>query len=82
MVAEDYRRLYLWRVKSVLEESKENTFDVYSEDGYFIYRIKMGIVPDLLKNGYLCDIEEDEETGEVFVKRYRIKNWGQIKEEI
>jgi len=82
MVADDYHRLYLWRVKSVLEESKEHTFDVYSEDGYFIYRIKIGIVPDLLKNGYLYDIEEDEETGEVFVKRYRIRNWNQIKEGI
>jgi hypothetical protein len=82
MVADDYHRLYLWRAKSVLEESKEHTFDVYSKDGYFIYRIKMGIVPDLLKNGYLYNIEEDEETGEVFVKRYRIKNWNQIKERI
>ena len=79
MIADDLQRLYLWRVKSVLDESEEQIFDVYSKDGYFIYRIKMAFLPELVKNGYLYNIEEDDNTGEVFVKRYKIKNWNQIK---
>ena len=82
MIADDLQRLYLWRVKSVLDESEEQIFDVYSIDGYFIHRIKMAFLPELFKNGYLYNIEEDNDTGEVFVKRYRINNWKQIKENI
>jgi len=82
MIADDLQRLYLWRVKSVLDESEEQIFDVYSKDGYFIYRIKMAFLPELVKNGYLYNIEEDDDTGEVFIKRYKIKNWKQIREEI
>jgi hypothetical protein len=82
MTTDDLQRLYLWRVKSVLDESEEQIFDVYSKDGYFIHRIKIDLMPELVKNGYLYDIEEDEDTGEVYVKRYKIKNWEQIKEGI
>jgi len=80
MIADDLQRLYLWRVKSVLEESEKQIFDVYSKDGYFIYRIKIAFFPELFKNGYLYNIEENDETGDVFIKRYKIKNWEQIKE--
>ncbi|TET66647.1 MAG: 6-bladed beta-propeller [Candidatus Aminicenantes bacterium] len=79
MIADDLQRLYLWRVKSVLDESEEQIFDVFSKDGYFIYRIKMAFLPELVKNGYLYNIEDDDDTGEVFIKRYKIKNWKQIK---
>jgi hypothetical protein len=79
MIADDLQRLYLCRVKSVLDESEEQIFDVYNKDGYFIYRIKMVFLPELVKNGYLYNIEENDETGDVFIKRYKIKNWGKIK---
>lgn len=82
ITTDDLQRLYLWRVKSILDESEEQIFDVYSKDGYFIYRIKMAFLPELVKNGYLYNIEEDDNTGEVFIKRYKIKNWKQIKEKI
>ena len=82
MLTDDLQRLYLWRVKSVLDRIEEQIFDVYSKDGKFIYRIKIDLTPDLVKNGYLYDIKEDAGTGYVFVKRYKIKNWSQIKEEI
>jgi len=82
ILADDLQRLYLWRVKSVLDKIEEQIFDVYSKDGYFIYRIKIDLTPDLVKNGFLYDIKEDWDTGDVFVKRYRIKNWNQIKKGI
>ncbi len=82
MLADDLQRLYLWRVKSVLDENEEQIFDVYCKDGYFIHRIKINLMPELVKNGYLYDIEEDAGTGDVHVKRYKIKNWNQIKEGI
>ncbi|NVM56388.1 MAG: hypothetical protein HWN66_22005, partial [Candidatus Helarchaeota archaeon] len=53
--------------------------DVFSKDGYFIHRIRMGFLPELIKDGRLYDIDEDEDTGEELVKRFKIKNWDQIK---
>ena len=82
MLADDRQRIFIWRVKSVLDESDEWTFDVFSRDGYFIYRIKINFLPDLIKNGSLYNIEEDEDTGDTLIKRYTIKNWDQIKETI
>lgn len=79
ITTDDLQRLYLWKVKSVLDKSEEQVFDVYSKDGYFIHRIRMGFLPELIKDGHLYDIHEDEDTGEVFVRRYKIKNWDQIK---
>jgi hypothetical protein len=79
---DDLQRLYLWRVKSVFDKSEEQVFDVFSKDGYFIHRIRMGFLPKLIKDGHLYDIDEDEDTGEVFIRRYKIKNWKQIKEGI
>lgn len=82
IATDDLQRLYLWRMKSVFDKSEEQVFDVFSKDGYFIHRIRMGFLPNLIKDGYLYNIEADDDTGEVFIKRYKIKNWKQIKEEI
>jgi hypothetical protein len=79
ITTDDLQRSYLWRVKLVLDKSEEQVFDVYSKDGYFIHRIRMGFLPELIKDGHLYDIDENEDTGEVFIIRYKIKNWSEIK---
>lgn len=81
-IADDRQRLFLWRVKSVLDESEEREFDVFNKQGYFIYKVKTPVRPEIINKGFLYDIKEDEETGEVFIRRFRIKNWDQIKEGI
>jgi len=81
-IADDMQRLFIWRVKSVLDESEEREFDVFNKEGYFIYRVKTPVRPEIINKGFLYDKKEDEETGEVFIRRFRIKNWDQIKEGI
>jgi hypothetical protein len=81
-VADDMQRLFIWRVKSVLDESEEREFDVFNKEGYFIYRAKIPVRPEIINKGFLYDKKEDDETGEVFIRRFRIKNWDQIKEGI
>jgi hypothetical protein len=81
-IADDMQRLFIWRVKSVLDESEGREFDVFNKEGYFIYRAKIPVRPEIINKGLLYDIKEDEETGEVFIRRFRIKNWNQIKEGI
>ncbi len=81
-IADDRQRLFLWRVKSVLDERQEREFDVFNKEGYFIYRVKTPVRPEIINKGFLYDIKEDEETGEVFIRRFRIKNWDLIRDGI
>lgn len=56
--------------------------DIFSEDGYFIYR---SIIPRgtyLITDGFLYEYFMNEDTGEELVKRQKIKNWDKIKEGI
>jgi hypothetical protein len=82
IIVDDMQRLFIWRVKSVLDESEEREFDVFNKEGYFIYRVKIPVRPEIINEGVLYDIKEDKETGEVRIRRFRIKNWGQIREGI
>jgi len=55
-------------------------FDIFSRDGYYLYKVIIPIPSDIIKNGYLYTCILNEDTGEEFAKRYKIKNWAQIKE--
>jgi len=76
---DDKGRIYLRRVKSVLDDSREVEFDIFSSDGYYLYKTSFSFPPNVITNGYLYYIFTSEETGEVRIKRYKIKNWNQIK---
>ena len=69
-------------MKSVLDRSEEGEFDVFNKKAYFIYRAKIPVRPEIINKGFLYDIKEDEETGDVFIRRFRIKNLDQIEEGI
>jgi len=73
------QRIFLWKVKSVLDKSEGNEFDVINKEGYFLYRAKIPVMPKIIRKGFLYDIKEDEETGEISIRRFKIKNWDQIK---
>jgi hypothetical protein len=72
-------RIYVKKVKSVLDKSKETEFDIFSNDGYYLYKTSFSFTPNNITNGYLYYIFTSEETGEVRIKRFKIKNWNQIK---
>jgi len=77
----DYRgRIYVKKVKSVLDKSREVEFDIFSNEGYYLYKTSLSFNPNVIKNGYLYYVFTSEETGEVRIKRYKIRNWKQIKE--
>lgn len=79
LLADDCQRLYVRRVKSVLDESPLCEFDVFNREGYYLYRIKLPFSPEVIRDRHLYDIFTSEETGEVKIKRYKIKNWDKIK---
>ena len=79
---DDKQRLYVWRLKSVLDKNKEEEFDLFDKEGHYLYRIKIPFSPKIIKKSFLFDVKKDEDTGEVRVRRFRIINWNQIKEGI
>lgn len=79
ILSDDRQRLYVCRVKSVLDETPGFEFDIFNREGYYLYRVKLPFFPEVIRDGYLYDIYTSDETGEVKIERYRIKNWDQIK---
>ncbi len=79
---DDNGRIYLRKADSVLEAKKDIEFDMFSKDGYYLYRFSLSFSPEYIKNGYIYDINTSEETGDVKIIRYKVTNWDQIKEGI
>jgi hypothetical protein len=79
IATDDTGRIYVRKVKSVLDESEEDEMDIFSADGYYLYTTKLNLSRGFIKGGFLYDTSYSEETGEYKVLRYRIKNWDQIK---
>ncbi len=56
--------------------------DVFSQEGYFLYRTVLPPNTTAIKDGYLYSFDINEDEGIEYIKRYKIKNWDQIKEGI
>lgn len=82
LALDDKGRIYVRKARSVLDESGQNELDVFSNDGHYLYKTFLSFNPEIIKNGRLYDIFTSEETGEVKIKRYKVKNWDQIQEGI
>jgi len=82
ILSDDKGRIYVRKIKSVFEKNKQRKFDIFSQDGYYLYTTELPFTPRIIQNGFFYDIYSSEETGEVRIKRYKIKNWNQIKEGI
>jgi len=81
ILVDDKERIYVKKRKSILDESKEEIFDIFSTKGYYLYSTKLSFIPLVIKGGYLYNTTFSEETGETKVIRYKIKNWDLIKRE-
>jgi len=82
IVLDNEGRIYVERFKLYNPEDRSRVYDLFSEEGYYIYRVKMPLPSRLIRNGCIYRIEPDRDTGYIKVKRYKIKNWEQIKKGI
>jgi len=82
VLIDDKGRIYIKKVKPVLDETEGLEFDVFSPEGYYLYKTILPFSPEIIKNGYFYDLYNSEETGEVTIKRYKVINWNQIAEGI
>ena len=76
---DDKGRIYVRKIMSALDETETVEFDIFSSDGYYLYKTVLPFSPRVIKNGYLYNIDSDEETGDMRIKRFKIKNWDEIK---
>jgi hypothetical protein len=79
LAVDDQGRIYVRRVRSVLDEKETHEFDIFSADGYYLYKTEIDFSPSMIENGFIYRIKTDEEAGTVRIVRYRVKNWDQIK---
>ena len=81
LMADDAGRIYVMKTKSVLDESREFAFDVFSKDGYYLCTTELPFRPVLIKHGFVHEIRENKETGNIKIIRQRVKNWAKMKTE-
>lgn len=80
IMKDDKGHIYVFKLKSILSEEKGTNFDLFSQEGYYLYKVKIhDVIPRIVKKGFIYAISSDPDTGYYKVKRYRIKNWDQIK---
>jgi hypothetical protein len=76
-ISDELGRLYVVRFRPITEKSETSSdIDVFSKDGYYLYRMTWPFVPQIIKGGFLYEVRQDEEAGLTKIIRYRIKNWG------
>ena len=73
-------RIYVRRNPRERAGNGERVYDIFSKEGYYLYRATIPSSSYIIRNGYLYTRIVNEDTGEELVKRYKIKNWDQIKE--
>lgn len=79
--SDDTGHLYVLRSKSILEKDEQNSLiDVFSKEGIYLYQMNWSFFPALIKNGLLYEVNENEDTADIKVIRYKITNWNKFKE--
>jgi len=78
LAVDDKGRIYVSRIRSVLDEKETYEFDIFSADGYYLYKTEIDFMPSLIESGFVYRIKSDEEAGTVKIIRYRIENWNQM----
>ena len=80
VLVDELGRIYVREAESILERSGEVRLDVFSGKGHYLYRLTIPFTPDLIHSGFLYDISISEDTGEVRIKRFKIRNWDQMED--
>jgi hypothetical protein len=81
-LSDDLGRLYVVHFKPITEKDvKTSEIDVFSKDGYYLYRMTWPFVPQVIKGGFLYEVRQDEEAGLTRIIRHRIENWADFRSE-
>lgn len=77
LFTDDMGRIYVQRNNTWAEEGDiRKEIDVFSRDGYFLYRTKLPKHTAVIGSGYVYALEVNDDE---IIKRFKIKNWGTFK---
>lgn len=76
---DDGGRIYVARTRSILEKDKPREIDVFSQNGFYLYRTAWLRFPSAIQGGFLYEVRTDKDSGEYFIVRSKIKNWAAMK---
>jgi hypothetical protein len=79
MFTDNLGRIFVRRLKSMLDESDTQILDVFGPEGHYLHRIFTETRPLVIRNGLLYELWEDEDVGTIKLRRHRIKNWDSLK---
>ena len=79
IIKDDKDRIYVGKFEFPFDRTDGVNFDMFDKDGHFLYRVKIPSLYPVIKFGCFYTIKIDQETGYAKIKRYKIKNWEQIK---
>lgn len=83
LITDSKGRIYVQRNRTKGKEFRFNReVDIFSKDGYYLYKSTIPRGTYIIKNGYVYAYVMNEDKGEELVKRFRIRNWEEIKERI
>jgi len=82
IITDDKSRIYVRKNLVSRESNTNHEYDVFNKEGLYLYKIHLDHYPYVIRNGYIYTLITNEDTGEELVKRFKIKYWDQIKEEI
>ena len=81
LTTDDMSRIYIRKFDAIteLDDTKLYEFDVFSPDGYYLYRMRIPFLPQVIRNGFVYQVDSNLDTGEIKIIRFRVVNWDQIK---
>jgi hypothetical protein len=81
IITDSKGRIYVQKNRTVGKEFRVNReVDIFSKDGYYLYKSTIPRGTYIIKDGYLYAYVMNETSGEELVKRFRIENWSSFKE--
>ena len=80
IITDDRERIYIQRTKSIFDDRVNFEFDVFGKEGIYLYVLNLPFSPEIIHNGCIYAVQMSAETGATQIKRYRVKNWSQIRE--
>ena len=83
ILSDEKGRIYVVRMKSVLDKDKDEIVDIFSKDGRYLYQAEFPCFPKVIRNGCIYYLEEDNRDkykDPIYkIKKLTIKNYNSIK---
>lgn len=78
ILSDEKGRIWVIRVKSILEKDKTENIDIFSKDGRYLYEAELPYLPRIIRDGCIWVIDRDEED-KTAIKKLVIKNYNSMK---